>query len=142
MNQSQNSVGGIGWSGNDKETYESGRYTLYIRNRGGLIDEWHLDLLTGDAVDQANNGVECDTILFVAVESELQQFKIVACLLGIPFARRMDTEMGEYCDLDDKETEVGKLIKDNELSLSHHFDGKGWENKFAVQYGIFSISTM
>jgi thiol-disulfide isomerase/thioredoxin len=43
--------------------------------------------------------------------------------------------------LDDKETALRGFIKDKELPWPQHFDGKGWENRFAVRYGIFSIPT-
>lgn len=35
-----------------------------------------------------------------------------------------------------------EFIEEKELPWPQHFDGKGWENQFAVQYGIFSIPTM
>jgi peroxiredoxin len=44
--------------------------------------------------------------------------------------------------LDDKETALRRFIKEKALPWPQHFDGKGWENQFAVQYGIFSIPTM
>jgi thiol-disulfide isomerase/thioredoxin len=44
--------------------------------------------------------------------------------------------------LDDKESALRRFIKEKELPWPQHFDGKGWENQFAVQYGIFSIPTM
>jgi thiol-disulfide isomerase/thioredoxin len=44
--------------------------------------------------------------------------------------------------LDDKESALRRCIKEKELPWPQHFDGKGWENRFAVQYGIFSIPTM
>jgi peroxiredoxin len=44
--------------------------------------------------------------------------------------------------LDDKETALRRFIKEKDLPWPQHFDGKGWENQFAVQYGIFSIPTM
>ena len=44
--------------------------------------------------------------------------------------------------LDDKETALRRFIKEKELPWPQHFDGKGWENQFAVRYGIFSIPTM
>ena len=43
--------------------------------------------------------------------------------------------------LDDKASALRRFIKDKDLPWPQHFDGKGWENKFAVQYGIFSIPT-
>jgi thiol-disulfide isomerase/thioredoxin len=43
--------------------------------------------------------------------------------------------------LDDKETALRRFIKEKELPWPQHFDGKGWENRFAVRYGIFSIPT-
>jgi len=44
--------------------------------------------------------------------------------------------------LDDKESAVRRFIKEKELPWPQHFDGKGWENQFAVRYGIFGIPTM
>jgi thiol-disulfide isomerase/thioredoxin len=43
--------------------------------------------------------------------------------------------------LDDKERALRRFIKEKDLPWPQHFDGKGWENRFAVQYGIFSIPT-
>jgi peroxiredoxin len=43
--------------------------------------------------------------------------------------------------LDDKETALRRFIKEKDLPWPQHFDGKGWENKFALQYGIFAIPT-
>jgi thiol-disulfide isomerase/thioredoxin len=43
--------------------------------------------------------------------------------------------------LDDKETALRRYLKEKELPWPQHFDGKGWENQFAVRYGIFSIPT-
>ena len=43
--------------------------------------------------------------------------------------------------LDYKESVLRRFIKEKELPWPQHFDGKGWENKFAVQFGIFSIPT-
>lgn len=45
-------------------------------------------------------------------------------------------------NLDDKESALRRFIKEQEIPWPQYFDGKGWENKFAVQYGIFSIPTM
>jgi thiol-disulfide isomerase/thioredoxin len=44
--------------------------------------------------------------------------------------------------LDDKESVLRRFLKEKELPWPQYFDGKGWQNKFAVQYGIFSIPTM
>jgi thiol-disulfide isomerase/thioredoxin len=44
--------------------------------------------------------------------------------------------------LDDKESALRRFLKEKELPWPQYFDGKGWENRFAVQYGIFSIPTM
>jgi thiol-disulfide isomerase/thioredoxin len=43
--------------------------------------------------------------------------------------------------LDDKESALRRFIKEKELPWPQHFDGKGWENQFAVRYGIFGIPT-
>src|SRR6185436_4252335 len=40
--------------------------------------------------------------------------------------------------LDDKEAALRRFLKEKELPWPQHFDGKGWENKFALQYGIFA----
>jgi thiol-disulfide isomerase/thioredoxin len=44
--------------------------------------------------------------------------------------------------LDDKEGALRRYLQEKELPWPQHFDGKGWQNRFAVQYGIFSIPTM
>jgi peroxiredoxin len=44
--------------------------------------------------------------------------------------------------LDDKESALRRFIKEKELPWPQHFDGKGWQNQFAVKYGVFSIPTM
>ena len=43
--------------------------------------------------------------------------------------------------LDDKESALRHFIKEKDLPWPQHFDGKGWENLFAVRYGIFGIPT-
>jgi peroxiredoxin len=43
---------------------------------------------------------------------------------------------------DGKETALRQFIKEKELPWPEYFDGKGWENRFALQYGIFEIPTM
>ena len=45
-------------------------------------------------------------------------------------------------NLDDKESAVRRFIKEREVPWPQYFDGKGWENKFALKFGIFSIPTM
>jgi thiol-disulfide isomerase/thioredoxin len=44
--------------------------------------------------------------------------------------------------LDDKETVLRRFLRDKALTWPQHFDGKGWENRFALHYGVFSIPTM
>jgi hypothetical protein len=43
--------------------------------------------------------------------------------------------------LDDKEPPLRRFIQEKQLPWPQHFDGKGWENKFGVRYGIFGILT-
>ena len=43
--------------------------------------------------------------------------------------------------LDDKEPPLRRFIQEKQLPWPQHFDGKGWENKFGVRYGIFGIPT-
>jgi peroxiredoxin len=44
--------------------------------------------------------------------------------------------------LDDKEGALRRFLQEKALPWPQHFDGKGWQNRFAVQYGIFSLPTM
>ena len=44
--------------------------------------------------------------------------------------------------LDDKEGALRRFLREKEIPWPQHFDGKGWANRFATQYGIFSIPTM
>jgi thiol-disulfide isomerase/thioredoxin len=44
--------------------------------------------------------------------------------------------------LDDKESALRRFINAKELPWPQHFDGRGWENQFAVRYGISSIPTV
>jgi peroxiredoxin len=44
--------------------------------------------------------------------------------------------------LDEKESALRRFIKEKEPPWAQHFDGKGWQNEFAIRYGIFSIPTM
>jgi peroxiredoxin len=44
--------------------------------------------------------------------------------------------------LDDKESVLRKFVAKKNLPWPQHFDGKGWENQFALRYGIFAIPTM
>lgn len=44
--------------------------------------------------------------------------------------------------LDEKESALRRFIRDKSLPWPQYFDGKGWENRFALQYGIFSIPAM
>jgi thiol-disulfide isomerase/thioredoxin len=44
--------------------------------------------------------------------------------------------------LDDKEAPLRQFISEKALPWPQYFDGKGWENKFAVQYGVFGIPTL
>jgi peroxiredoxin len=44
--------------------------------------------------------------------------------------------------LDEKESALRKFVREKNLTWPQYFDGQGWENKFAVQYGIFAIPTM
>jgi len=44
--------------------------------------------------------------------------------------------------LDDKESALRRFIRDKGLPWPQYFDGKGWENRFALQYGIFGIPKM
>ena len=44
--------------------------------------------------------------------------------------------------LDDKESALRRFLAEKKLAWPQYFDGKGWQNRFAVQYGIFGIPTM
>jgi peroxiredoxin len=41
--------------------------------------------------------------------------------------------------LDKDQNALTAFIKDHDMSWPQYFDGKGWENKLATQYGIQSI---
>jgi adenosylhomocysteine nucleosidase len=43
-----------------------------------------------------NPDLQCDLLLFVAVDSELEQLAIAAKMLGVAFQHREDEEVGEY----------------------------------------------
>ena len=43
---------------------------------------------------------------------------------------------------DEREAALSQFIKEHALPWPQEFEGKGWENQFAVRYGIFSIPTM
>ncbi|EEF58174.1 TlpA family protein disulfide reductase [Pedosphaera parvula] len=44
--------------------------------------------------------------------------------------------------LDQEQESLEKFVKEKELPWPQYFDGKGWENKFAQQYGIRGIPAM
>jgi len=44
--------------------------------------------------------------------------------------------------LDEKESALRRFVGEKKLPWPQYFDGKGWQNKFAIQYGIFGIPTM
>jgi peroxiredoxin len=44
--------------------------------------------------------------------------------------------------VDSNESSLRRYIKEKELPWPQHFDGKGWENQFAVRYGVFGVPTM
>jgi thiol-disulfide isomerase/thioredoxin len=44
--------------------------------------------------------------------------------------------------LDQKESDLRRVIQEKELPWPQYFDGKGWENQFAVRYGVFGLPTM
>jgi len=44
--------------------------------------------------------------------------------------------------LDWHKNDLLRVIKEKEISWPQHFDGKGFESRFAVQYGVFSMPTM
>ena len=44
--------------------------------------------------------------------------------------------------LDEKESALRKFIREKELPWPQYFDGQGWNKRFGLQYGIFSIPTM
>jgi peroxiredoxin len=44
--------------------------------------------------------------------------------------------------LDQQKSELTKFVADNHMAWPQYFDGKGWENGLAQQYGITSIPSM
>ena len=71
-----------------------------------------------------------------------------ACIAELPAVKAAYEKFRERgfevvaISLDDKESALRRFIKEKGLPWPQHFDGKGWENKFALQYGVFSIPTM
>src|SRR5437867_3958906 len=70
------------------------------------------------------------------------------CIAGMPAVKATYEKLHERgfevigISLDDKEAALRRFIKEKALPWPQHFDGKGWENQFAVRYGIFSLPTM
>lgn len=44
--------------------------------------------------------------------------------------------------LNDTEVALRRFIKEKQMSWPQHFENKGWEDKFALRYGVFSMPTM
>jgi thiol-disulfide isomerase/thioredoxin len=44
--------------------------------------------------------------------------------------------------LDNDQSALEKFVKDKDMAWPQYFDGKGWENKFAKQFGIEAIPAM
>ena len=44
--------------------------------------------------------------------------------------------------LDSSETALRRYLKEKALPWPQHFDGRHWENQFAVQYGVFALPTL
>ena len=44
--------------------------------------------------------------------------------------------------LDSSEAALRRFLKEKALPWPQHFDGRHWENQFAVQYGVFGIPTL
>jgi len=69
------------------------------------------------------------------------------CVAEIPMLKRIYEKLHPRgfemvgISLDDKEAALRRFIREKDLPWPQHFDGKGWENKFALQYGIFGIPT-
>jgi len=42
--------------------------------------------------------------------------------------------------LDDDRAALETYLKENQITWPQHFDGQGWRNKFAVEYGINGIN--
>lgn len=44
--------------------------------------------------------------------------------------------------LDDSKADLERVIREKDIPWPQHFDGKGWENRFAMEYGVFGLPTM
>ena len=44
--------------------------------------------------------------------------------------------------LDSNKKKLADFVADNDMAWAQHFDGKGWKNQFAVEFGIRSIPAM
>jgi hypothetical protein len=64
--------------------------------------------------------------------------------LGKPVALAFEAVDGRKVDLaklKGKKT-LADFVADNDMAWAQHFDGKGWKNQFAVEFGIRSIPAM
>jgi len=70
------------------------------------------------------------------------------CVAGMPALKAAFEKFHEQgfevvaINLDNKESALRRFIKEKALPWPQHFDGEGWANKFAVQFGIFGIPTI
>ena len=64
--------------------------------------------------------------------------------MSVPLHRiaRIDFNLTAIADNDDAPAFCQGCQILRQIHIREHFDGKGWENRFALQYGIFSIPTM
>jgi len=70
------------------------------------------------------------------------------CIAGIPAMKALYEKFHKRgfeiigISVDDRESAVREFVAEKALPWPQHFDGKGWENKFAVRYGVFSLPTI
>jgi thiol-disulfide isomerase/thioredoxin/uncharacterized protein (DUF736 family) len=70
------------------------------------------------------------------------------CVAGLPEIKAVYEKFHDRgfevigISLDDKEGALRRFLTEKKLPWPQHFDGKGWGNRWAVRYGIFSIPTL
>ncbi|SVE59880.1 uncharacterized protein METZ01_LOCUS512734, partial [marine metagenome] len=70
------------------------------------------------------------------------------CIAELPNVKKTYTKFHKRgfeivgISLDSNKDKLTNFVEDNEMPWAQHFDGKGWKNKYAVEFGIQGIPAM